>query len=91
MLFRAFIRWRFSGCRDFVVFLFVCGFASSVWPKEQLRTIKCLHKKHGTGRRKREEEIEGRRDGDTKEENLGRVMASSMEVASVIATELVSC
>lgn len=91
MLFRAFIRWRFSGCRDFVVFLFVCGFASSVWPKEQLRTIKCLHKKHGTGRRKREQEIEGRRDGDTKEENLGRVMASSMEVASVIATELVSC
>ncbi len=73
------------------MFLFVCGFASSVWPKEQLRTIKCLHKKHGTGRRKREQEIEGRRDGDTKEENLGRVMASSMEVASVIATELVSC
>lgn len=91
MLFRACIRWRFSGCRDFVVFLFFSGFASSVWPKEQVRTIKCLHKKHGTGRRKREEEIEGRRDGGTKEENLARVMASSMKVASVIATELGSC
>jgi hypothetical protein len=73
------------------VFLFFSGFASSVWPKEQVRTIKCLHKKHGTGRRKREEEIEGRRDGGTKEENLARVMASSMKVASVIATELGSC
>jgi hypothetical protein len=52
------------------VFSFFCGFASSVWAKEQVRAIKCLHKKHGTGRRKREEEIEGRRDGDTKEENF---------------------
>jgi hypothetical protein len=57
------------------VFSFFSGFASSVWPKEQVRAIKCLHKKHGTGRRKREEEIEGRRDGYTKEENLGRVLA----------------
>ncbi len=91
MHFRACIRWRFSDCIDFVVFLFFCGFASSVWPKEQVRTTNCLHKKHGTGRRKREDEIEGRRDGDTKEENLGRVLASSMEVAPVIATELGSC
>ncbi len=57
------------------MFSFFSGFASSVWPKEQVRAIKCFHKKHGTGRRKREEEIEGRRDGYTKEENLGRVLA----------------
>ncbi len=46
--------------------------------------------RHGT-QKEGGEEIEGRRDGDTKEENLGRVLASSMEVASVIATELGSC
>jgi hypothetical protein len=79
-----------------VVEILSCSCSSADSPPPSGRRSKCERssvctKKHGTGRRKREEEIEGRRDGDTKEENLARVMASSMKVASVITTELGSC